>query len=89
MRAAAEPDLRVELLVDLDNLCAHQGLAGLDDLLDRALGLVLAAGVVDQLLDVDRGLDLGWSLRLVGEPRHGKGQGNRRNRWQSGAIVGG
>ena len=72
MGAAAEPDLRVELLVDLDNLCAHEGLAGLDDLLDRALRLVLAARVVDKLLDVDRSLDLGWGLRFVAEPRHGK-----------------
>ena len=72
MGAAAEPDLRIELLVDFDNLCAHERLAGLDDLLDRALRLILAARVVDELLDVDCRLDLGWSLWFRAEPRHGK-----------------
>ena len=70
MRAAPEPDFRVQFLIDFHDLCAHERLAGLHDLLDRALRFVLAAGVVDELLDVDRGLDLGWLLRFVAEPWH-------------------
>ena len=68
--AAAEPNPGVELLVDLDDLSAHQALAGLDDLLDGTLGLVLTARVVNELLNVDGGLDLRGLLRFVPEPRH-------------------
>ena len=71
---AAEPDPGVELLIDLDNFGAHQTLTSLDDLLDRALGLVLTARIVHELLDVNRGLDLRGLLRLVSEPGHDKGQ---------------